>query len=284
LFKAMDWELPVYCHTTVLMKADGDTRRKLSKRNDPELSLNYYRSLGYHPEAVREYLMTILNSNYEEWRLENPDSPIDEFEFTTEKMSSSGTLFDLDKLNDISKEVIARIDDEDLYEFMLEWANNYKEELVALFKENESMMLRILAMDRHGEKPRKDLIYCEQIFDYISYFFDEYYKVLDDYPENVDRNDLVPIINGYLETYDPNDDQTGWFSKIRELATNLGYAAKPKDYRKNPEQYKGHVGDVSTVIRVALMGRRTSPDLWEIQQIMGEEKVRDRFRKAIEAL
>ncbi|NLP29496.1 MAG: glutamate--tRNA ligase [Clostridiales bacterium] len=284
LFKAMDWELPVYCHTTVLMKADGDTRRKLSKRNDPELSLNYYRSLGYHPEAVREYLMTILNSNYEEWRLENPDSPIDEFEFTTEKMSSSGTLFDLDKLNDISKEVIARIDDEDLYEFMLEWANNYKEELVALFKENESMMLRILAMDRHGEKPRKDLIYCEQIFDYISYFFDEYYKVLNDYPENVDRNDLVPIINGYLETYDPNDDQTGWFSKIRELATNLGYAAKPKDYRKNPEQYKGHVGDVSTVIRVALMGRRTSPDLWEIQQIMGEEKVRDRFRKAIEAL
>ena len=139
-------------------------------------------------------------------------------------------------------------------------------------------------MDRHGDKPRKDLIYCEQIFDYISYFFDEYYKVLDDYPENVDKNDIVPIINGYLETYDPNDDQAEWFSKIRELATELGYAARPKDFKKNPEQYKGHVGDVSTVIRVALMGRRSSPDLWEIQQIMGEEKVRDRFKKAIERL
>ncbi|NLY70287.1 MAG: glutamate--tRNA ligase [Clostridiales bacterium] len=284
LFEALEWGLPVYCHTTVLMKADGDTRRKLSKRHDPELSLDYYRSLGYHPEAVREYLMTIINSNYEEWRLANPETPLEEFELTTEKMSSSGTLFDLDKLNDISKEVIARIADEELYEFMLEWATNYREELVPLFKENKSMMLKILAMDRHGDKPRKDLIYCEQIFDYISYFFDEYYKVLDDYPENVDKNDIVPIINGYLETYDPNDDQAEWFSKIRELATELGYAARPKDFKKNPEQYKGHVGDVSTVIRVALMGRRSSPDLWEIQQIMGEEKVRDRFKKAIERL
>jgi glutamyl-tRNA synthetase len=281
LFEAMNWPLPIYCHTTVLMKMEGETKRKLSKRKDPELSLNYYRGQGYHPLAVREYIMTILNSNYEEWRADNPDSSIDDFPFTTEKMSNSGTLFDLDKLNDISKDVLVRIADEDLYLFILDWAKNHREEFVPLMLQQKDTLLRILAMDRHGDKPRKDLINCVQILDFISYFFDEYYTVQDEFPENVSKEDLEPILNGYLASYDPLDDQSLWFDKIRELSTSLGYAAKPKDYKKNPDLYKGHVGDVSTIIRIALMGRASSPDLWEIQQIMGEVKSRDRINKAI---
>jgi len=284
LFKALDWPLPIYCHTTVLMKMENGNKRKLSKRKDPELSLNYYRSQGYHPKAVREYLLTIINSNYEEWRLANPDSPMEEFELTIEKMSSSGTLFDLDKLNDVSKEVLVRIPDEELYDFMLSWAKAYRPELAPLFTEKKDLLLRILAIDRHGEKPRKDLVYCEQIFDYFSYFFDDYFQVEDDYPEEVDREDIKPILESYINSYNHGDDRNQWFEKIRVLAAELDYAAKPKDFKKNPELYKGHVGHVSTVIRIALMGRASSPDLWEIQQIMGEEQTLNRINKAIAAL
>jgi len=283
LFGAMNWPLPTYCHTTVLMKMDGETKRKLSKRKDPELSLNYYRSQGYHPAAVREYLMTILNSNYEEWRIANPQTPMEDFPFTVEKMSSSGTLFDLNKLNDISKEILVQMADEEVYDFLLEWANAYREDLATLFANQKEKMLRILAMDRHGDKPRKDLIFCEQIFAYISYFFDEYYTPEDKFPENVPASDIAPILSRYLDTYDHSDDASAWFAKIRDLGESLGYAGKPKDYKKNPELYKGHVGDVSTVIRVALMGRTSSPDLWEIQQIMGEDMLRRRIGEAQKA-
>ncbi len=284
LFSAMGWDHPTYCHTTVLMKMDGETKRKLSKRKDPELSLNYYRSEGYHPKAVREYLMTILNSNYEEWRMANPDAPIEDFPFSVEKMSNSGTLFDLDKLNDISKDVLVRMTDEEVYDFLIEWATSYREELLPLLNEKKGMLLKILAMDRHGDKPRKDLIFCPQIFEYISYFFDEYCKTEDAFPENIPASDIAPILSGYLDTYDHSDDASGWFSKIRDLAEKLGYAGKPKDYKKNPELYKGHVGDVSTVIRIALMGRASSPDLWEIQQIMGEEMLRRRITGMLNTL
>ena len=281
LFKAMDWPLPLYCHTTVLMKMDGENKRKLSKRKDPELSLDYYRSLGYHPKAVREYLLTILNSNYEEWRLANPADPMEEFIFSTEKMSNSGTLFDLDKLNDVSKEVLVRIEDNELYNFLLSWAKEYRPELAILFEAEKDMLLRILAIDRHSEKPRKDLIYCRQIFEFISYFFDDYFQIEDPYPAEVIPYDIRTILESYAKNYDSSDDQSQWFNKIRTLAAGLGYAAKPKDYKKNPENYKGHVGHVSTVIRIALVGRASSPDLWEIQQIMGKDRTLARIEKAL---
>lgn len=284
LFEAIEKSLPIYCHTTVLMKLEGENKRKLSKRKDPELSLNYYRSLGYHPDAVREYLMTILNSNYEEWRLANPETPIEAFEFTTEKMSSSGTLFDLDKLNDISKEVLSKVSDGDLYDFLLLWAKEHRSELALLFAQNKSMMMQILAMDRHGEKPRKDLVYCQQIFDFICYFFEDYYKQEDSFPDEVEKSHIKAILEAYIKSYNHRDDRTLWFDKIRDLATDLGYAAKPKDYKKNPELYKGHVGHVSTVIRVGIMGRQSSPDLWEIQQILGEETTLSRISHAINSL
>ena len=284
LFGALGWEPPVYCHTTVLMKMDGENKRKLSKRKDPELSLNYYRQEGYHADAVREYLLTILNSNFEEWRIANPDASWEEFNFTTEKMSSSGTLFDLDKLNDVSKDVLVKKSSEELYQFLLQWSQEFRPELYAIYSANPEKMLAILNMDRTGDKPRKDLVFAGQIAEFISYFFDETYKVQDSFPAEVPAEDVPKILTAYLEGYDPADDNSQWFAKIRTLGEELGYAGKPKDFKKNPDQFKGHVGHVSTVIRVALMGRQNSPDLWTIQQIMGEEMTRARIEGALKNL
>ena len=281
IFKTFGWEIPVYCHTAHLMKMDNGAKRKLSKRKDPELGLDYYRELGYHPAAVREYLLTILNSNFEEWRMENPDSPIDDFKFSLEKMSNSGALFDLDKLNNISKDVLLKIPAEEIYEFLQNWANKYKTEAAELLSSDKDEVIKLLSVGRDGQKPRKDLMYCEQILDFISYYFDEYFKIIDNYPENINEEEVKSLLNAYLRTYEHSDDQAQWFEKIRTIASESGYAAKPKDYKKNPEMYKGHVGDVSTVIRIALVGRASSPDVWELQQIMGEEKVRGRIENAI---
>lgn len=281
IFTTIGWELPVYCHTAHLMKMDEGVKRKLSKRKDPELGLGFYMELGYHPAAVREYLLTILNSNYEEWRMENPDSPIEEFEFTLEKMSNSGALFDLDKLNNISKDVLLKISAEDIYEFLLSWAEGHKTEIVNILKSNREEVIKLLSVGRTGDKPRKDLMYCGQIFEFISYFFDEYFEISDSYPENINNEEAEKLLKLYLDSYDHNDDQVQWFEKIRMIAQENGYAAKPKDYKKNPDMYKGHVGDVSSVVRLAVVGRSTSPDIWELQQIMGEEKVKSRIKKAM---
>lgn len=281
LFESLGWPLPIYCHTAQLMKMEDGNKRKLSKRKDPELSLDYYRSEGYHPKAVREYLLTILNSNYEEWRMENPDAPMEEFKFTVEKMSNSGTLFDLDKLNDISKDVLVKLPASELCKFMIDWAKAYRPELVKLFDGQEEYLTKILDIGRSGAKPRKDLIFARQIFEFIGYFYDEYFKREDHYPENVSPEDVKAILTAYLDSYDHNDDQAQWFDKIRIIAEENHYAAKPKDFKKNPDLYKGHVGDVSTVIRIALMGRAMSPDIWEIQQILGEEKTKERIHKVL---
>lgn len=281
IFTTLGWDTPVYCHTAHLMKMDNGAKRKLSKRKDPELGLGFYMDLGYHPAAVREYLLTILNSNYEEWRIENPDSHTDNFKFALEKMSNSGALFDLDKLNNISKDVLLKFAAEDIFNFMLDWAKAHKTEITNVLSKHKEDVIKLLNVGKNGDKPRKDLMYCQQIFEFISYFFDEYFDVVDNYPENINDEEAKKLLKAYLETYDHSDDQSQWFDKIRIIAQDNGYAAKPKDYKKNPEMYKGHVGDVSSVIRIAVIGRATSPDVWELQQIMGEEKVRNRIEKAI---
>jgi len=282
LFNTLGFSMPVYCHTAQLMKLDAEgNKRKLSKREDPELSLDYYRSEGYHPAAVREYLLTILNSNFEEWRDANPDAAIDEFPFTMEKMSNSGALFDLNKLNDISKDVLLKISASELCQFLKNWSKDFNPEIFPLFDGSEDYLLKILDLGRSGDKPRKDLIYARQIFEFIRYFYDDYFKIEDEYPENVTDSDAKAILDAYLKSYAHSDDQSQWFDKIREIATSLGYAAKPKDYKKNPDKYKGHVGDVSTVIRIAVMGRAQSPDIWEIQQILGEARTKERITNRI---
>lgn len=278
LFGALGFELPTYCHTAVLMKIGEDgNKRKLSKRKDPELSLDYYRSQGYHPACVREYLMTILNSNFEEWRMANPEADINEFEFTTEKMSSSGALFDLDKLNDVSKNTLLRMPASEIAIFLKEWSDEFAPEFSYVFKDMAKLE-QILDIGRHDARPRADLVYARQIMDFIGYFFEEGFEIRDEVPAEA-ADDVKVILEKYLESYNHSDDNSEWFGKIREIATELGYAAKPKDYKKNPDEYKGHVGHVSTVIRIALMGRAVSPDVWTIQQIMGENVVRDRIER-----
>lgn len=282
LFSKLGFEMPVYCHTAVLMKVDEETgnKRKLSKRKDPELSLDYYRKQGYHPQAVKEYLLTILNSNFEEWRMANPDADIDEFDFTTEKMSSAGALFDLNKLNDISKDVLLKIPADELADFLLGWAKEFKPQIAPLL-EDRDYLTRILDLGRDEAKPRKDLIYASQIWDFISYFYDDYFVIQERVPEQVSDEDAKEILRRYLDTYDHSDDQSAWFEKIRTITADLGYAVKPKDYKKHPEEYKGSVAHVSTVIRIAVMGRSQSPDVWSIQQILGEDKVRSRISQLI---
>ncbi len=282
LFGMLGFKMPVYCHTAQLMKLDAaGNKRKLSKREDPELSLDYYRREGYHPQAVREYMLTILNSNYEEWRTANPEASSDDFPFSLEKMSTSGALFDLDKLNDISKEVLGKIPAAELADFLTGWADEFRPELKPVLADREYLE-KILDIGRHGDRPRKDHICADQMFTFIKYFFDEYFEKQqpEPYPANVPAEDIPAILKGYMATYDHTDTQEAWFEKIRALSTELGYALKPKDYKKNPDKFRGHVGDVSTVIRTALTGRNQSPDIWEIQQILGEEKTRARILKA----
>ena len=284
LFEKLGWEPPIYCHTAQLMKIDENgNKRKLSKRKDPELSLEFYRKKGYHPQAVREYLLTVLNSNFEEWRMEHQDADINEFHFTTEKMSSSGALFDLDKLNDVSKDVMLRIPANEIYDFLKDWAEEVAPEYLPMFSDR-NYVEKILDLGRQDAKPRKDLVYAEQIVDFISYFFDDFYKPKDELPEEVSKEDAKTILEKYLASYDHADDQSMWFDKIRNIGEELGYAPKPKDYKKDPDSYKGHVGHVSTAIRIALMGRAQSPDVWTIQQIMGEEMTRSRITKALAEL
>ena len=282
LFEAMGWVPPTYCHNTVLMKIDEESgqKRKLSKRKDPELSLGYYKQLGYFPEAVREYLLTILNSNFEEWRIANPEADYNEFKFTTATMSSSGTLFDLNKLNDVSRDVLARKSAAEIFDFMFGWASEYKPEIAELMEANKEMLLKVFDIDRGGEKPRKDLVYAGQIFDFVKYFFEDHFVYEDAFPAEVCPEDRREILKRYIEGYDPADDNSAWFQKVRDITQDLGYAVKPKDFKKNPDQYKGHVGHVSGVIRVAITGRTNSPDLWTIQQIMGPELVKARIERA----
>jgi glutamyl-tRNA synthetase len=213
----------------------------------------------------------------------NPDTDCDEFPFTLEKMSTSGALFDIAKLNDVSKDVLVKIPAKELYDFLTGWAKTYKPEVLPLL-EDEDYILKILDLGRSGNKPRKDFVSASQMFDFISYFFDDYYKLEDEIPEQVSQEDAAKILDAYLATYDHSDEQPVWFDKIRTLGTELGYAAKPKDFKKNPDDYKGHVGHVSGVIRLAIVGRASSPDVWEIQQILGEERTKARIAKMRESL
>ncbi len=280
LFDTFGWKRPIYCHTPVLMKMDGETKRKLSKRKDPELGLDYYKGEGYLPEAVWEYLMTVLNSNFEEWRMENPEKSIDEFEFTLEKMSTSGALFDMMKFDDISREIIFKMPAEEIYHKMSEWLKEYNPDFYKLYTRDKALTCKAIDVGRDAQRPRKDLTSWKQAAEFLSIYYDESLKQESPFPENVSDEDRGEIIDRYLSSYDHGDDNSQWFAKIREITDDLGYAVKPKDYKKNPDMFKGSITDVSNVIRVALTGRTNSPDLWEICHIIGEESMRKRIENA----
>lgn len=284
LFDLVGWQPPIYCHTAHLMKIDNGVKRKLSKRLDPELSLEYYMEQGYFPEAMREYLMTLMNSDYEEWRIENPLAPMDDFTFTLDKMGHSGALFDMDKLNDISKSVLLKLSEETILNFLIEWSKTYLPSHTDLYIKYYDDLIKLLAIGRNDKQPRKDLLYADQIAKFIDYYFDEHYSIVEELPERVSKEDALKILEKYRDEYDYSLENPEWFAWMKELGESYGYTPQMKLFRKQPELFKGTVADVSTVIRLAMTGHQKSTDLHSIQQVFGKEKVLARINALINHL
>ena len=284
LFHLLGFKMPAYAHTAHLMKFDEETggKRKLSKRKDPGLSLDYYRKDGYHPYTMKVYLLTLLNSNFEEWHEKFPDKDINEFPFTVEKMNQSGALFDKDKLHNICKNELSKLSEEELYDFLYDWAKENEPENVEKWFGDREKMLQILRlyMGVGAKRRRKDLMYAKQIFELISYFFDgESAEEMDEF--KLDEDMVSKILKSYLAKYDHNDDNSVWFNKLKEIADEHGFASDMKAYKANPENFKGNVSDIAEAVRIAVTGRANTPDLWTIVHIMGEEQMTERIKKHI---
>lgn len=284
LFHLLGFKMPAYAHTAHLMKFDEETggKRKLSKRKDPELSLDYYRKDGYHPYTMKVYLLTLLNSNFEEWHEKFPDKDINEFPFSVEKMNQSGALFDKDKLHNICKNELSKLSEEELYDFLYDWAKENEPENVEKWFGDKEKMLQILRlyMGVGAKRRRKDLMYAKQIFELISYFFDgESAEEMDEF--KLDEDMVSKILKSYLAKYDHNDDNSVWFNKLKEIADEHGFASDMKAYKANPENFKGNVSDIAEAVRIAVTGRANTPDLWTIVHIMGEEQMTERIKKHI---
>ena len=287
LFYELGFKAPKYAHIAPIMKNDNGNKRKLSKRKDPEAAVSYYEEEGIPAEAVKEYLLNIANSNFENWRRANPDKEISEFELQLNKMSVSGALFDMVKLLDVGKTVISKFTAEKVYEEALEWAQRHDKELEKML-ESKEYSLEVFGIERGNKKPRKDIAKWSDVKENIEYMYDEkFYEKEQEYPYQViaDKEEIRKILTLYIEKYyDEKDEKQTWFDKIKELAGEMGYAKEVKEFKANPDQYKAHVGDVSTVLRVALTARTNTPDMYEIMQILGKDRIAKRFEKAKEQL
>jgi glutamyl-tRNA synthetase len=266
------------------MRLDEEgNKKKLSKR-DMGANMEDYARMGYAPECVREYILTLLNSNFEEWHMQNADKSCDDFPFNIKKMSSSGCLFDFDKLNNISKNVISKMSAEQVYASVTEWAKEFDPEFYEILAANKEKAIAILAIGRGGKKPRKDLTVWSDVKGYAGFFFDELFKIEDRYPENFDKETVKTVLSDYLAVYTTRDDQNEWFNDIKAVAEKNGFASDMKAYKADPSQFKGSVADVSMFIRVALTGKLNSPDMFAVTGILGEEKVKERISAMIASL
>lgn len=279
LHKVLGFKLPRYAHSSSLMKMDGETKRKLSKRKDPELSLDYYRKAGYFPLAVVKYLMTLLNSDFEEWSLKNPDADYRDFKFRIEKMSRSGALFDLDKLNDVSRTEISKLTAEKCFEFLNGWVEEFgTDKDRAHFKDREYIIKILeLIMGIGGKKRRKDIERAEQGVRLIDYFFDDTFAP--EYNYRFDKDTVNTVIDGFAKVYDDGDDNNAWFAKVKAVAPSVGFASETSEYRAHPENYKGSVSDVAEILRIAVTGMANSPDLCTIMRILGKKRALARLEK-----
>ncbi|MBR4882235.1 MAG: glutamate--tRNA ligase, partial [Clostridia bacterium] len=266
-----------------LMKMEGGSKKKLSKR-DLGAGLSFYVAEGYPAKSVKEYVMTLLNSNFEEWRNANPKADINDFQFSIKKMSASGSLFDFDKLNDVSKNTIAHMTADEVYDEIVKWAKEFDTELYELFTRDADYAKRILSIGRGTAKPRKDLCIWKDVKPYVGLFYDELYAKEAEYPETFDKEDIKKALTMFADGYDKKDDANEWFGKMKVIAENLGFAPETKLYKKNPEEYKGHVGDISMFVRIALTGKTNSPDMYEVMNILGEERSIIRIKIAIKEI
>jgi len=281
LFRSLGFQLPKYIHTAQVLKMEDGKKRKLSKRKDPEFAVGYFYKNGYPSSVTIEYLLTLLNSNFEDWRIANPAAPYTDFPFSIKKMSASGCLFDYNKLDDIGKNVLSRMTADEIYADALAWAKEYSPEFGALLERDADYAKSILAIGRGGKKPRKDIASYSQLPDYMGFFYDEMFGECEDYPEKFDKADIRAALCEFAATYSADDDQNVWFEKVKATTEKLGFCADMKEYKNNPDAYKGNVADVSMFIRVAVTGRANSPDLYTVMNILGGERTLARVNKMI---
>jgi glutamyl-tRNA synthetase, bacterial family len=281
LFDAFRWEKPVYCHTATLMKIEGNSKRKLSKRKDPELALSYYQEEGYIPEVMWNYLLTVLNSDYEEWRQKNSEKYHLDFPFTLEKMSNSGALFDLNKMNDVSKEILSHMTADEIFNRLLEWADKWNKGYSIILKENKSRAIGALNIGRNLDKVRKDLVNWKQTCQFMNMYFDETYKMEDEFPASVSIEDRKLFLKKYLENINFHENKDIWFDKVKNITEQMGYATNMKDYKRHPDSYKGSIVDLTNVLRIAITGRTNAPDIWEVSNVIGERCVIERIKSCL---
>jgi glutamyl-tRNA synthetase len=280
LFEKLEFDSIKYAHISPLMKMDNGNKRKLSKRKDPESDSRYFINHGYPVTAILEYFLNIMNSNFADWRRANPEKPYTDFELKLKKFNKAGALFDMVKLEAVCKEYIATLTAQEVYDHVFRWAQKNDPELVKRMEENREYCIQIFNIERQGSQIRKDLIKWEDVYEQFSIFFDDMYKELDsaELPENVSKDDAKEIIENFLESYDIGDNSEDWFNKIREIGDNLGYTSDYKAYKDNPDKYKGKVGDVAMVLRIALTKKKRTPDLHQVMQVMGREMVEQRLK------
>lgn len=283
LFSYLGFKLPKYMHIAQIMRLDENgNKKKLSKR-DMGANMDDYTRMGYSPEAVCEYVMTLLNSNYEEWHAKNLDKPYTEFPFNIKKMSVSGCLFDFNKLNDVSKNILSRMTAEEVYEKLTVWASAFDPDFAEALTSDKEMAVKILSIGRGGKKPRKDLATWADAKPYMGFFYDNFFAIEDEYPA-FDQDIIKATLEKFLETYNYADEMNVWFDKIKAIADSLGFASDMKAYKANPEAFKGNVADISAFIRVAVTGKQNAPDLYTVMQIIGEEKTRARISAQIDTM
>lgn len=286
LFEILGFEAPKYAHIPTIMKNDNGSKRKLSKRKDAEAAVSYYKEAGYPMVIVIEYLLNIINSTYEEWRAENPLADYHDFTVSLDKMSKSGALFDMVKLNDVSKDVICKMKAETVYDYYIAWAEEFDKEMYGLVHSNEAMLKNVFNIDKEGPKPRKDFAKWDEVKEKIFYFFDELFNKETEeqieLPKTLSLENSKTVIEAYAKSFKFNaGSQEAWFDDLKEIGINLGYCANRKEYKANPENFKGMISDVAGAVRAAITHRANTPDLYTIMQIMGEDKVRDRFKNYI---
>ena len=283
LFQALGFKLPKYVHIGPLMKMDGASKRKLSKRKDPELALTYYKAEGFPIAAVREYIMTILNSNFEDWRRANPDADLDDFKFSPKKLNPAGSLFDYAKLVDVSKNVISRMDAETVYALLTEWAKEFDPDFGEKLASDAEFATKILAIGRGGKKPRKDLAVWKDAKEYMGFFYDEYLTA-PIFDEKFSKETVKTALEKFVAVYDYADDASVWFDKVKAITEEMGFTTDMKAYKADPTAFPGTVADISTFIRQAVTGKTNAPDLHTVMQILGKERTIDRIRAAIATL
>ncbi len=284
LFRYLGFKLPKYMHIAQIMKLDElGNKKKLSKR-DMGANMDDYTRMGYTPEAVCEYIMTLLNSNYEEWHMQNPDKSYKDFPFNIKKMSVSGCLFDFNKLDDVSKNVISKMSAADITAKVTAWALEFDPEFGAELACDREFAEKIFAIGRGGKKPRKDLATLADAKPYMSFFYDKFFAIQDQYPEHFEKSDIIATLEAFKTSYDYADDMNTWFDKVKAIADSLGYASDMKAYKADPTAFKGSVADISMFIRVAITGKMNAPDLYTVMQILGRDKSIERLDKMIASL